>query len=114
MIRSLAPRSEAVAGRGGTISAPTTTTSGSRGVRNRPQALFGPPPFFASLAIRSREWLQACRRRGGKPVKVSRKVLSALPAANGLKTILDEQVVGPTVYFDAAGFPGRAVGLEPR
>ncbi len=51
---------------------------------------------------------------GGKTVKVSRKVLAALPAANGLKTILDEQIVGSTVYFDAAGFPGRAVGLEPR
>jgi hypothetical protein len=51
---------------------------------------------------------------GGKTVKVSRKVLAALPAVNGLKTILDEQIVGPTVYFDAAGFPGRAVGLEPR
>ncbi len=51
---------------------------------------------------------------GGKPVRISRKVLSALPATNGLKTILDEQIVGPTVYFDAAGFPGRAVGLEPR
>jgi arylsulfatase A-like enzyme len=51
---------------------------------------------------------------GGRPVKVSRKVQASLPAANGLKTILDEQIVGPTVYFDAAGFPGRAVGLEPR
>jgi arylsulfatase A-like enzyme len=51
---------------------------------------------------------------GGKPVKISRKVQASLPAANGLKTILDEQIVGPTVYFDAAGFPGRTVGLEPR
>jgi hypothetical protein len=28
-------------------------------------------------------------------------------------TFLDLQVVGGTVYFDAAGFPGRTVGLEP-
>ena len=47
---------------------------------------------------------------GGRPVKASRKVQASLPAANGLKTILDEQIVGPTVYFDAAGFPGRAGG----
>jgi len=52
--------------------------------------------------------------RGGKSAKVSRKVEASLPATNGLKTILDEQIVGPTLYFDAAGFPGRAVGLEPR
>jgi arylsulfatase A-like enzyme len=52
--------------------------------------------------------------RGGKSAKVSRKVEASLPATNGLKTILDAQIVGPTLYFDAAGFPGRAVGLEPR
>jgi arylsulfatase A-like enzyme len=52
--------------------------------------------------------------KGGKPVKVSRRTEASLPAANGVKTILDEQMVGPTLYFDAAGFPGRAVGLAPR
>jgi hypothetical protein len=35
------------------------------------------------------------------------------PSSNGLQTVLDLQVVGDTLYFDAAGFPGRTVGLEP-
>src|SRR5438477_2195635 len=34
------------------------------------------------------------------------------PAANGLRTILNFQRVGSQRYFDAAGFPGRTVGLE--
>src|SRR5207248_5185598 len=33
------------------------------------------------------------------------------PSANGLRTILLYQQVGSTRYFDAAGFPGRTVGL---
>jgi arylsulfatase A-like enzyme len=37
----------------------------------------------------------------------------SLPASNGLQTVLDLQVVEDTLYFDAAGFPGRSVGLEP-
>src|SRR5215813_4021756 len=35
------------------------------------------------------------------------------PSSNGLQTVLDLQVVGDTVYFDAAGFLGRTLGLEP-
>jgi Type I phosphodiesterase / nucleotide pyrophosphatase len=34
------------------------------------------------------------------------------PAANGLRTVLDVQAVGDVKYFDAAGFPGRTVGLS--
>lgn len=34
------------------------------------------------------------------------------PASNGLRTILRLQIVGDQQYFDAAGFPGRTVGLE--
>ena len=33
-------------------------------------------------------------------------------AANGLVTVLEYQAVGDTPYFDAAGFPGRTVGLK--
>jgi arylsulfatase A-like enzyme len=33
------------------------------------------------------------------------------PAANGLRTVLLYQQVGGTLYFDAAGFPGRTLGL---
>ena len=32
-------------------------------------------------------------------------------ASNGLKTVLKYEVVGGTRYFDAAGFPGKTVGL---
>lgn len=51
---------------------------------------------------------------GGKAVTVSHKVQSSLPATNGAKTILDEQLVGPAAYFDAAGIPGRTVGLKEK
>jgi hypothetical protein len=51
---------------------------------------------------------------GGKPSTVSHRVLISLPAPSGLKTVLDEQVVGSAVYFDAAGIPGRVVGLREK
>ena len=35
------------------------------------------------------------------------------PAAGGLRTVLMFQRVGNQRYFDAAGFPGRTLGLEP-
>ncbi len=37
--------------------------------------------------------------------------LQSTPAANGLATVLKYQTVGNNQYFDAAGFPGRTVGL---
>jgi hypothetical protein len=43
---------------------------------------------------------------------VTSRVLTSEPAANGLVTVLDMQLVGTTRYFDAAGFPGRTVGLS--
>jgi hypothetical protein len=33
-------------------------------------------------------------------------------AKNGLQTVLLVQAIGNSMYFDAAGFPGRTVGLE--
>jgi hypothetical protein len=42
-----------------------------------------------------------------------RKTLASAPSASGLRTILNYQVAGDTKYFDAAGFPGRTVGLHP-
>ena len=48
---------------------------------------------------------------GGMSGKVSARTLASAPAVNGLKTVLKQQVVGETVYSDAAGFPGRTVGL---
>ena len=44
--------------------------------------------------------------------EVSSRVIASEPAANGLVTVLDIQQVGETRYFDAAGFPGRTVGLS--
>jgi hypothetical protein len=50
--------------------------------------------------------------RGGKPVASAKHVVASAPAANGEKTVLQYQTVGTTRYFDAAGFPGRTVGLS--
>ena len=44
------------------------------------------------------------------PVKHLTRMSS--PAKNGLQTILLLQVVENSLYFDAAGFPGRTVGLD--
>ena len=36
------------------------------------------------------------------------------PDGNGVSTVIELQRVGSTQYFDAAGFPGRSVGLVPQ
>jgi arylsulfatase A-like enzyme len=51
---------------------------------------------------------------GGSNPQVENFVQRATPDRNGLATILVGQRVGQTRYFDAAGFPGRTVGLEER
>jgi hypothetical protein len=48
---------------------------------------------------------------GAVPETTGRVAISE-PAANGLSTVLNMQVVGDSRYFDAAGFPGRTVGLS--
>jgi predicted AlkP superfamily pyrophosphatase or phosphodiesterase len=48
---------------------------------------------------------------GTTPKATSGSVKSE-PAAGGLRTVLNFQRVGTQRYFDAAGFPGRTVGLE--
>jgi hypothetical protein len=50
--------------------------------------------------------------RGARKVSFKSHTLTSQPANNGLKTILKYQTVGSTRYFDAAGFPGRTLGLE--
>jgi hypothetical protein len=40
-------------------------------------------------------------------------ILRSQPAANGFQTILNLQTVGAERYFDAAGAPGRTLGLTP-
>lgn len=50
--------------------------------------------------------------KDGQPVMFERMTTTSPPAANGQMTVLNYQKVGPTLYFDAAGFPGRTVGLS--
>jgi type I phosphodiesterase/nucleotide pyrophosphatase len=48
---------------------------------------------------------------GGKVPRFVRRITRSDPTAAGLATVLDDQRVGTTRYFDAAGFPERTVGL---
>jgi Type I phosphodiesterase / nucleotide pyrophosphatase len=49
---------------------------------------------------------------GGAIPEVTSRVITSEAAPSGLVTVLDMQQVGATRYFDAAGFPGRTVGLS--
>jgi arylsulfatase A-like enzyme len=51
--------------------------------------------------------------KGGEAMKFEKETIVSPPAENGLSTILNFEKVGATVYFDAAGFAGRTVGVEP-
>ena len=51
--------------------------------------------------------------KGGAAVGFAPRTLRSAPAANGFVTVLDAQDVGATPYFDAAGAPGRTLGLHP-
>lgn len=61
--------------------------------------------------LKGRVIAEAFRR--GAPVKSIRSVVRSRPAANGFVTVLNRQAVGSTPYYDAAGMPGRVVGLQP-
>ena len=49
---------------------------------------------------------------GGAMPTVEKHTEQSAPAANGLRTVLNYQQVGSASYFDAAGIPGRTVGLD--
>ena len=49
----------------------------------------------------------------GRMPKVVRRTIVSPAAPNGFRTVLELQEVGSTRYFDAAGMPGRTVGLSP-
>ena len=49
---------------------------------------------------------------GGATPEFAAATLASAPSEAGLRTVLRYQTVGKTRYFDAAGFPGRTVGLE--
>lgn len=48
----------------------------------------------------------------GAPVWVKAGVLRSAPDDSGRLTVLKYQTVGPTRYFDSAGYPGRTLGLD--
>jgi len=48
----------------------------------------------------------------GAAVSYRSLLLKSPPDENGVMTVLKYQVVGSARYFDAAGYPGRTVGLE--
>jgi len=48
----------------------------------------------------------------GKIPDVISRILASDTTPNGLATVVNMQIVGTTRYFDAAGFPGRTVGLS--
>jgi arylsulfatase A-like enzyme len=50
--------------------------------------------------------------RGADPVKFEKETIVSPPAENGMSTILNLERIGTNVYFDAAGFQERTVGLE--
>lgn len=49
----------------------------------------------------------------GSVPKAYKAVEKSKRSENGLQTVLNVQRVGSQRYFDAAGFPGRTLGLEP-
>jgi len=61
-------------------------------------------------ALRGRVITEAMPR--GAAVDHDADTLRSTPAANGFQTLLNRQRVGDVVYLDAAGAPGRAVGLH--
>jgi arylsulfatase A-like enzyme len=50
---------------------------------------------------------------GGQVGPITSTILRSKPAADGFTTVLDEQIYADKTYFDAAGMPGRVVGLKP-
>lgn len=52
--------------------------------------------------------------KGGKLPKPLRRTIVSPAAPNGFRTVLDLEEVGSTRYFNAAGMPGRTVGLTAK
>ena len=50
---------------------------------------------------------------GGTVPPITQRITASEPTREGLATVLNEQLVGDTRYFDAAGFIGRTLGLTP-
>ena len=56
--------------------------------------------------------LSEALKDGPENVAFGTKSMKSEPAKNGQITQLNYQFVGKTKYFDAAGFPGRSIGLD--
>ncbi|HEY0435067.1 MAG TPA: alkaline phosphatase family protein [Phenylobacterium sp.] len=52
-------------------------------------------------------------KAGGPPPAARPIVVRSRPAANGFVTVLNAQEAAGQTYFDAAGMPGRTLGLKP-
>jgi hypothetical protein len=63
-------------------------------------------------ALRGRVMAEALAD-GGAPPETRAVTLRSQPAANGFLTVLNAQRVRGETYFDAAGMPGRTLGLKP-
>ena len=50
---------------------------------------------------------------GGPPPEARAVTVRSQPAANGFITVLNTQEAAGETYFDAAGMPGRTLGLKP-
>jgi arylsulfatase A-like enzyme len=50
--------------------------------------------------------------KNGKPVASTARIVRGAPAANGFVTVLNLQEADGRPYYDAAGMPGRVVGLK--
>ncbi|HEX3364706.1 alkaline phosphatase family protein [Phenylobacterium sp.] len=50
---------------------------------------------------------------GGAPPEARAVTVRSEPAANGFVTVLNAQETAGETYFDAAGMPGRTLGLKP-
>ncbi len=51
--------------------------------------------------------------KGGAPPTLRPITLRSKPGANGFVTVLNAQAMGGETYLDAAGMPGRTLGLKP-
>ncbi|MDR3512852.1 MAG: alkaline phosphatase family protein [Caulobacteraceae bacterium] len=51
--------------------------------------------------------------KGGAPVPFSARTVRSAPGGGGFVTVLNAQDAGGAPYFDAAGAPGRTLGLKP-
>ena len=51
-------------------------------------------------------------KEGPQTTQSTPHVTRSAPAANGFVTVLESQSVGDEIYLDAAGLPGRVVGLK--